>query len=137
MEDFKISVKGFVAKDGKFLVVKRTMNDAHKPGVWEPPGGRLDNGESPFLGLKREIKEETNLDVEILNPLSVEHFVREDGQKITMIFFLCRALNGNVKLTEEHSDFEWVEFNSVKSKLNDFFHPSIDNFTKLDMEKLV
>jgi len=128
--DFRISVKGFVVKDERVLIVRRALNDAHKPGVWEPPGGRLELGENPFVGLKREVKEETGLDIEILNHLDVKHFTREDGQEITMLLFLCRALNYDVKLTEEHIDFEWVEISDVKNKLNDFFHKSIDNIGK-------
>jgi mutator protein MutT len=130
MDDFKISVKGFVVKDKKVLIVRRALDDAHKPGIWEPLGGRLEFGENPFLGLKREIKEEANIDVDVLNPLDVKHFTREDGQKITMILFLCKALNDEVRLTEEHIEFEWVEIDKLKDKLNDFFHTSIDNIKK-------
>lgn len=130
MDNFKISVKGFIVKDGKVLIVKRALDDAHKPGIWEPVGGRLEPGENPFIGLKREVKEETNLDVEVLNPLDVAHFMREDGQNITMILFLCKALNDSVKLTEEHIEFEWVAIDKLKNKLNDFFHPSIDNIKR-------
>jgi len=136
MDDFRISVKGFVLDGDRFLIVKRAENDVHMAGIWEPPGGRLENGESPFSGLKREVKEETGIDIEILNPLGVKHFVRQDGQRVTMLLFLCRALSGEVKLTEEHSDFEWVNVLESKSKLPEFFHPEIDSYINFYREKL-
>ena len=61
----------------------------HKPGAWEIPGGRLEIGEDPHLGLKREVKEETQLDIKVLQPLSVNYFTRDDGQIITGIVFVC------------------------------------------------
>jgi len=137
MDEFRISVKGFVVKDGKVLVVKRALDDVHKPGIYEPPGGRLELGENPFQGLMREVKEETGLDVEVLNPLGVKHFTREDGQKITMLIFLCKALNDEVKLTEEHCDFEWVEVDKAKDKLPDFFHEEVDRYKELGFERFV
>jgi len=128
MNEPNIAVKSFIVDDGKLLIIKRRDDDVHTPGVWEIPGGRLESGESPFLGLIREVKEETGLDIEVKNPLDVDHFTRDDGQVITMIIFLCKALTYTVKLSEEHTDYEWVPVNKVKEKLIHFFHKTVDNY---------
>lgn len=136
MDNFRITAKSFVVKDGKLLVLKRAFNDVQKPNIWEIPGGRLELGEDPREGIKRETKEETNIDVEVLHPINIKHFVRNDGQTITMLIFLCKALNDNIKLSEEHSAFDWIPIEKCKEKLTDFFHKEVDIFNKLELHKL-
>jgi len=132
MDNFRIAVKAFIVNDkGELLLIKRRGSDPHKPGVWEIPGGRLELGENPFDGLKRETKEETGLDIEVKNPLRIHHFTRDDGQKITMITFLCKPLSNSVNLSKEHTEFEWNPFNESVSKLHSAFHGEIEIFRKL------
>lgn len=47
----------------KFLVTQRVMSKSWAPGAWEIPGGAIDQGETSFDGVCREVKEETGLDV--------------------------------------------------------------------------
>lgn len=136
MDDFRIAVKSFIVKDNKLLIIKRNFKDTHKPKIWEIPGGRLNLGENPFTGLKRETKEETGLDIEILNPLNVKHFIRDDKQKITMVIFLCKALNDDMKLGEEHSEFDWIKIEKCKEKLSEFFHKEVDLFKSFYQSKV-
>ncbi|MFC2135647.1 NUDIX domain-containing protein [Bacteroidota bacterium] len=136
MVDFRIATKSFVVKDGKLLVLKRASDDVQKPNIWEIPGGRLELGEDPREGIKRETKEETGIDIEILHPINVRHFVRDDGQTITMLIFLCKALHDNVKISGEHSEFDWVPLENCKDKLTDFFHKELDIFHQLELHKL-
>lgn len=126
MDNFRISVKSFIVNDrDELLLVKRENGDTHCPGIWEIPGGRIELGEDPFEGLKRETKEETGLDVEVLNPLEIQHFTREDGQKITMIIFLCRPASDSVNLSEEHTDHEWSGLDVALSKLHHAYHDTM------------
>ena len=97
---------------------------------WDLPGGRLELGEDPFVGIKRETKEETGLDIHVLNPLQVHHFTRDDGQKITMIVFLCKPLSQNVTVSQEHTEFKWININQAKSLLVNNFHAEVDLFMK-------
>jgi 8-oxo-dGTP diphosphatase len=131
MVNFAIAVKAFIVDDKKrLLIIKREPRDVHKPGVWEIPGGRLSSGEDPIEGVQRETKEETGLSIDVLNPLSVRHFTREDGQKITMIIFLCKAECNNIKLSDEHTEYEWIELNKKDLKLGDFFYGEVDLYKK-------
>ena len=70
-----VGVGAVVVRDGKALIVKR----AHEPrkGEWSLPGGLLELGESLQDAVRREIKEETALDV-VVGPI-VETFDREHG----------------------------------------------------------
>lgn len=126
METFRIAVKSFIVNEkGDLFLIKRRENDPHKPGVWEIPGGRLEQGESPFIGLKRETKEETGLDIEILHPLTIHHFTRDDGQTITMIVFLCKPLSGEVTLSKEHTEYVWSSLENSLSLLDPRLHEDV------------
>lgn len=131
MVNFAIAVKAFIVDDKKrLLVIKREPKDIHKPRIWEIPGGRLSLGEDPVEGVKRETKEETGLSINVLNPLSVRHFTRDDGQKITMIIFLCKALDNNVRLSKEHTEHDWIRLDEKELKLGDFFRGEVDLYKK-------
>jgi 8-oxo-dGTP diphosphatase len=124
-----IAVKSFIVnRKGELLVIKREKNDEHKPGVWEIAGGRLEPGEDPVEGLKRETKEETGLEIEVLNPLGIHHFTRDDGQKITMVVFLCKPLTEKVKLSKEHTKDEWLDLDADISKLFPAYHKEVKAF---------
>ncbi|PIN76395.1 DNA mismatch repair protein MutT [Candidatus Woesearchaeota archaeon CG10_big_fil_rev_8_21_14_0_10_36_11] len=135
MDNFRVAAKSFIVNDGKLLIVKRRSNDVMKPSMWEIPGGRLELGENPFDGVKRETHEETGLDINVLHPMSVRHFTRSDNQTITMLVFLCKALNDTVTLSEEHTAYEWVDMSQAKDKLGLFFHDIVDTFHTLELQK--
>ncbi|MCK4589387.1 MAG: NUDIX domain-containing protein [Nanoarchaeota archaeon] len=130
--NFALATKAFIIKDNKLLLVKRQPHDIQNPNIWELPGGRLNPGENPHQGLKREIKEETNLDIKINQPLNIQHFTRKDGQIITMIIFVCQALTNEIKLSSEHAAHQWVPLKQAKDHLAEFFHKEVDIFSNLN-----
>ncbi len=131
-----LAVKSFIINNkGELLIIKREDNDIHCAGHWEIPGGRLDPGEDPFEGLKRETKEETGLDIEIKHPIRIHHFTREDNQKITLISFFCRPLSESIKLSEEHIDYEWSSLDKAQKKLHEAFVKDINVFKENFLNK--
>ncbi len=129
IKDFRIAVKAFIVKDQKALLIKRRPNDVHSPGRWDIPGGRLELGENPLEGVKRECKEEVGLDIEIVMPADVQHFVRDDGQRITMIIFLCKPVSEKIALSEEHTGYKWISLDS-KTGFPEWVEPIIGNIMK-------
>ena len=128
---FAIAVKAFIVNSRhQLLLIKRPDTAVHKPGVWEIPGGRLEEGEDPFLGLKREVLEEVGLDISITGPLSVHHFVRDDGQKITMLVFVCTPFNEAVKLSSEHTHFKWLSLDEAAAIISKDFKDEIGFYKK-------
>lgn len=137
MDNFRNAAKAFITKDGKLLLIKRRLNDVHKPGAWDVPGGRLELGENPYEGLKRECREEVGIEIDIITPFDVHHFTRDDGQKITLIIFLCRALAQNIKLSEEHTEYKWLNLDAPVSESSEWLHESISKIKKLNLGNIL
>jgi 8-oxo-dGTP diphosphatase len=132
--NFRNAAKAFIIEDSKLLLLKRRPNDPHKPGAWDVPGGRLELGEDPFQGLQREVREETTLGINIVMPVSVHHFIREDGQKITLTIYLCELASGEVKLSEEHTEYKWIPIEDAPNQLSKFFEPTFDNLKRIKFD---
>lgn len=129
-ENFRNAAKAFIVRNGKLFMMRRRANDPHKPGELDIPGGRLEVGEDPYDGLRREVIEEIKGEVEILMPLDIKHFVRDDGQKITMIIFLCKLLSDEINLSEEHTEHRWLDLENDLREIPEFFYKAVDNFKK-------
>jgi len=132
-----LAAKGFVVNDGKLLLIKRRGNDVHCAEKWEIPGGRLDKGEDPYAGVKREVMEETGLDITVVMPMSVNYFIREDGQTITGIVFACRTDNLDVTLSEEHTEHKWLPLEEAKELIFDPMKKEIDRFEELGLKEKI
>ncbi|MFA5925483.1 MAG: NUDIX domain-containing protein [Parcubacteria group bacterium] len=96
---------------GKILLLKRSGKKDYSPGIWEYTTGRLHQFEDPEDGLRREVMEETGLEVEIVKPISIFHIFR--GEKIAEnelvgIMFWCKTDSEEVIVSEEHSGYAWV-----------------------------
>lgn len=90
----------------KVLACQRNAN-MHLPFKWEFPGGKIEEYESAEECLIREIKEELNIDIEIVEQKSANDHHYPD-KSIRLIPFICRHLNGEVML-KEHKDFQWLD----------------------------
>lgn len=130
MDNFRNAAKALIIKDNGLLMMKRRANDPHKPNAWDIPGGRLELGENPFEGLKRETNEEIGCNVEIIMPIAVKHFVRDDGQKITLTMYLCKLLSESIQLSEEHQEYRWMDLEADMQEIPEFFHEAINNYKK-------
>jgi len=129
MDNFRNAAKAFIVNDGKLLLVRRNSSNQHKPDEWDIPGGRLEIGEYPYDGLKRELREETGNEIEIMAPLDVRHFTRDDGQVITMIMFFCKLLSNEIRLSDEHTEYKWV--NLTIPEIPEYYHNAFANYRNL------
>jgi len=111
MSQFGVAAKALIFKDEHVLILyKSTLEAANDPDPHKRrdlPGGRLTFGESPIEALEREVKEEVNLRIMVVSPVQVWDYVQDNFQLIG-IDFLCLWQEGDVQLSEEHDQFEWV-----------------------------
>jgi mutator protein MutT len=95
------------------LLIQRSHDD-HFPDVWEFPRGKCDKGDKNQLNkcLKREVKEETGLDIDVVKYIDKYEYIADHGtRKSTQYNFLCRLSNPNqkIKLSKEHQNYKWVQ----------------------------
>lgn len=102
-------------------------------GVWQFPGGRLEQGERWDEGLRREVREETGItDLEILSVLTVDNFEWRE-QQLYSAYFLCRTPIDVVSLSSEHIESRWLGRNDDLSRIQ-FWH---DNLRRLAQQVLI
>ena len=116
MSEPAVSVKAIIANDaGDVLLLKRAHDDPHRPGEWEVPGGRLEHGETETDGLRRQVREETDLRIDIGSRLIERSYQRDDGQWVRMVTFACRIAGPpNVTLTQEHCGHQWAALDEAR-----------------------
>jgi 8-oxo-dGTP diphosphatase len=78
------AVKVVLWRDGEFLVI-RTDAEGEDPR-WGIPGGRIEYGETPREALRREVREETSLEVEDLQVCGIFDFYYRETQIVPVIF---------------------------------------------------
>ena len=102
-------VCGVIKNRDKYLITQR--GDKKNYGKWEFPGGKVKENENPFDSIKREIKEELNIEVSPLNEI-----IRYQFKGFNLIFIQCEILELNQKIDlNEHLDFKWTELIDFKS----------------------
>jgi 8-oxo-dGTP pyrophosphatase MutT (NUDIX family) len=94
------------------LLIQRAKDD-HWPNFMEFPRGKCDNGpnESLIACLKREVKEETGLDIIPLKFIDKFSYTADEGTRLsTQHNYLCKMKDPNqkVKLSKEHQGFQWI-----------------------------
>jgi len=81
--------------DGMLLIAKRKPT-ARLPNLWEFPGGKVDPGESPEEALCREIREELDAEIQVLNIFEVV-FHRYEWGPVLVLAYSCRLLTSAIR----------------------------------------
>ncbi len=105
---------GVIIKDDLILCVQRGLHKYdYISNKWEFPGGKVESGEKIIDTIKRELKEELSIDVEISGFLIQVNHIYPDF-KLKMDTFICKIVKGELKLTE-HINFKWLKLIEIKS----------------------
>ncbi len=112
----QIGVKAIIEKDGKILFLKRSKEYKDLDEAWDIPGGRINFGEEPEEGLRREIIEETGLELnEIKQIIDANTVFKNEEKQIVRITYLCTVKEGNPQLSQEHTEFQWIPIKELKN----------------------
>jgi len=103
-------------KQNKFLIAKVRNREGwyfKNMGPWEFVGGSLEENESLVDSLKREVFEEAGkINIEVKDVINTTIFNTASGCTVFLIYFV-KYLGGELKQSEEHSEFKWVSANEV------------------------
>jgi len=97
--------------DEKIMIAKR-KSTGKLPNKWEFPGGKIENNETPEQCLRREMKEEFDIDVSVGEYLgsSIYHY---DHISIELLAYRANWEGGNISL-KDHDEYLWVPFNKLQ-----------------------
>lgn len=93
------------------LIFKRKLWQ-HCGGLWEFPGGKIEEGETPQEALKREIEEELNVKIEVgefVGTCTHDYgTVSNQSKHIKLSGYFVKLISGIIKLTD-HDEYRWVD----------------------------
>ncbi len=118
------AVAAAVLKDGKILLVKRRYNPG--AGRWALPGGVVEAGEYLEEAVKREVLEETGIDIDVVKPLEIYNYIHRDRSgrvryHYVIIVYLARPRTlREPKPSTDAEDAKWIPLESaLKLRLTD------------------
>ena len=112
----KIAQYALVIKEKKMLI----LWPSEKTPLWVLPGGRINSlDKNSISALNREVKEEINNEVSIIEPFYVEMYEVPEKGKRYVVFFLCKLVGKekDIKLSKEHSKYEWLSYEELLKNL--------------------
>ena len=115
----QVGVKVFLRnKEGKYLLIKRSpvkYPDVKDP--WDIVGGRIDAGSQLLENLKREVKEETELQI-ISEPILVaaQDIMPNPGKHIVRLTYIADTEGESVLDTVENTEYRWLSLDEIKKQ---------------------
>ncbi len=107
-----VVVSCLVKKGNKILLVKRKKGKSFA-GYWGLPNGRVKLGERLEDAIKREVKEETNLRVKVLEPYLITQEFHDDHHHI-VICFKAKTISRNLKAGSDVEEVRWFSKEEIK-----------------------
>ena len=100
-------VAGVVKHEGKILACRNSPNRSHA-GFWEFPGGKVESGESHEEALRRELREELEIEVQIIGLTSTIDF--QLPLKGRIFFYEAELQSSPPSFSKDHDELLWLSF---------------------------
>jgi len=131
-----VSVGAFIVNDKKeILLLKRSQKAKNEKGKWEAPGGAVEFGEKLEEAIRREIREELGVEIEILRQFPAkDEILVEDKQHWVPTTFLAKVLQGFTPKNMEpnkHDAIGWFEVDNFPSPLSYITQMDLEEYKKL------
>ena len=105
-------VAAVIKKNNLFLIANRSF-EATSRGIWEFPGGKVEETETFASALIREIKEELSLNIQVADKItSVD--IKTSDKHISVHYFYALIVSGHISLNV-HSEFKWVALTKLSA----------------------
>lgn len=139
---FFVGIKGLIRNQkGEILLLLANVT-GFRDGVepyWDLPGGRIEEGDDELRTLRKEIQEETGVtelgDVEYLHSVISSHNIPiKDGERmaglVLRIWQVEIADDSEIKISDEHTNYEWVSPKEAASRLENKYPAGFCEFIK-------
>lgn len=124
----RVTSTAIIHKNNKYLLLQRSFKKKSFPGKWTVPGGGLEINDyinTPKTtsdhwyfaienSLRREIKEECNLEVGKMKYLLDIAFIKPDDTPAIILSFYCPYRSGEVELDKDNIKYSWVTYKEAK-----------------------
>lgn len=106
-----VGVGGVVIRDGRALLIRRGTPPLE--GEWSVPGGTLEVGETLLEGVRRELAEETGIEVRVLDLIEVFERIFPDGERrpryhFVILDYLCEMVSGEARAGSDVTEIAWA-----------------------------
>jgi 8-oxo-dGTP diphosphatase len=106
-----VGVGGVVISDGRTLLIRRGSPPLERQ--WSIPGGMLEAGETLLEGVRRELAEETGIEVRVLDLIEVFERITLDGEgkaryHFVVLDYLCERVRGEPRAGSDVTDVAWA-----------------------------
>lgn len=118
--EFRTIVKAMVTYNGQILIGQKEEDEDHPiGGEWHIPGGHLEKDEKVEEAVKREVEEETGLDVSIHRIIDVMTFPWRPGEEknSVQVFYHCEANSGEAEPLDDLQDVKWVQPEEIEEEV--------------------
>jgi 8-oxo-dGTP diphosphatase len=114
----QVGTKALIAnKEGKYLFLQRSesLSTDGSENIWDIPGGRINNDEALIDALKREISEETHLEIndQVRVVASQDIFVPHKNLHVVRLTYIAVATTQEVTLSDEHIAYKWLSIDEA------------------------
>jgi len=106
-DEYREAAGAIVMNEDKVLLLRRSVKETSRHGMWELPGGKLEEGETPEDAAITETKEESGLDV-VLDKKVGEHVDHNMNKVYHAYIAEPTSVDQEVKLSEEHDESQWM-----------------------------
>jgi 8-oxo-dGTP diphosphatase len=118
---------------GQVLLMKRSSGAKNEAGYWCKPGGTIEFGETAEEAMIREIKEELNLDIEIIDFVNfTNHLISKENQHWIALNFVAKIIGGELKNMEphKHEEIVWFDLDNLPEMLTQTAKEPIEEYLK-------
>ena len=100
-----------IESENKILIAQRKANDNLFGGLWEFPGGKIEDGETPKECMARELKEELEIEVEV-GRLIISNKHRYPNGIYELLVYKVEHISGNFVLND-HDEVKWITIDEI------------------------
>lgn len=123
-----------VDEAGRVFLTQRGPQSKNEHGTWECPGGSVEYGETLEAGLRREMREEFDVEIAVGRRVDlVDHILPQDGQHWVSPTYECRIVSGEPRIMEPEkcSAMGWFRLDDVPDNLSVITRENLEHYRQM------